>query len=90
MWDAWERIKTIEPGRDKKESAKKILDMAATEPKFRGLLEMDAQELTDIGNEFRIRHSETNKTEIQEVEQVDYLFHRMFAIVMLLLSKRGS
>lgn len=90
LWDAWERIKTIEPGNDKKETTKKILDMAAPEPKFRELLEIDARELTRIGNEFRIRHSETDKAEIDEAEQVDYLFHRMFSMVILLLSRRGS
>ena len=88
LWDAWERVKTIEPGQDKKESTKKILDRAATEPHFRALLEADAIELTRIGNEFRIRHSETNKTEIGESENVDYLFYRMFAMINLLLSAR--
>jgi hypothetical protein len=32
---------------------------------------------------------ETTKTPINESEHVDYLFHRMFAIVRLLLSKSG-
>lgn len=90
LWDAWERIKTIEPGGDKKETTKKILDMAAPDPKFRDLLKIDARELTRIGNEFRIRHSETDKAEIHEINQVDYLFQRMFAILMLLLSRRNS
>jgi hypothetical protein len=90
LWDAWERIKTIESGEDKKQTTKMILDTAASEPTFRELLEVDARELTRIGNKFRIRHSETDKVEIHEAAQVDYLFHRMFAIVMLLLSCRGS
>lgn len=90
LWDALERIKTIEPGHDKKQATKKILDHAAPEPRFRDLLETDARELTRIGNEFRIRHSETTKTEIYETEQVDYLFQRTFALVMLLLKRRGK
>lgn len=90
LWDAWERIKTIEFGEDKKQTTKMILDMAASEPMFRELLEIDALELTRIGNKFRIRHSETDKVEIHEVTQVDYLFQRMFAIVMLLLSCHRS
>jgi hypothetical protein len=90
LWDAWERIKTIEFGDNKRETTKKILDMAASETTFRELLETDALELTRIGNKFRIRHSETDKIEVGEVAQVDYLFHRMFAIVMLLLSSRRS
>ncbi|MEK6792061.1 MAG: hypothetical protein AABY45_10225 [Deltaproteobacteria bacterium] len=84
LWDAWERAKTMEPGKDKKESTKKILDRAAAEPNFRDLLETEAKELTRIGNEFRIRHSETSKTEINESQQVDYLFYRMFTMINLL------
>lgn len=90
LWDAWERTKTIESGENKKETTKMILDAAASEPSFRELLEIDARELTRVGNKFRIRHSETDKVEIQEAAQVDYLFQRMFAMVMLLLSCRGS
>src|SRR5206468_9143854 len=90
LWDAWERIKTIEPAADKKQATKKILDHAAPEIRFRDLLETDARELTRIGNDFRIRHSETTKAEIYEMEQVDYLFQRMFAMVMLLLNRRSK
>jgi len=85
LWDAWERVKTIEPSKDKKESTKKILDRAAAEPNFRNLLEAEAKELTRIGNEFRIRHTETNKIELNEPRQVDYLFYRMFTMIYLLL-----
>lgn len=35
LWDAWERLKTIEPGKDKKAQANAILDKAATEPNLR-------------------------------------------------------
>lgn len=86
LWDAWERVKTIEPAKDKKESTKKILDRAATKSTFRDLLESEARELTRIGNEFRIRHSETSKIEINESHQVDYLFYRMFSMINLLLT----
>jgi hypothetical protein len=56
LWDAWERLKTVEPGKDKKASAKALLDKAAVEPNFRNKLEQEARELTDIGNTFMIRH----------------------------------
>lgn len=87
LWDAWERVKTIEPGKNKKEQVKKILDKAATESNFRELLEREAKELTDIGNKFMIRHSETTQTKIQNENQVDYLFHRMFSLINLLLER---
>src|SRR5580698_1062035 len=65
LWDAWERLKSIEGG-DKKTSTALILDKAAAEPNFRGLLETEARSLTDIGNSFMIRHAEINKTPIAD------------------------
>ena len=88
LWDAWERLKTIEPG-DKKTSAEALLDKAATEPTFRKALEDEADELTAIGNKFRIRHSETDKASLELSEHVDYLFHRLFALIRLLLRTTG-
>ena len=85
LWDAWERLKTIEPGEDKKSSATALLDKVASEPTFRAALEREALELTDIGNSFRIRHSETTTVPLERSEHVDYLFHRLFALIWLLL-----
>lgn len=92
LWDAWERLKTIEPGSDKKESAKRILDRAASEIKFREVLENEAITLTSIGNDFQIRHFETNRVPLTEDQHVDYLFYRMFSLVWLLLraTNRGG
>jgi hypothetical protein len=89
LWDAWERLKTIEAGNDKKASFKVLLDKAAAEPAFRGKLEQEAHELTDIGNTFLIRHTETDKIPVVESTQVDYLFHRMFSMIRLLLRASG-
>jgi hypothetical protein len=33
-------------------------------------------ELTEIGNRFMVRHTETDKIPITESAHVDYLFHR--------------
>ena len=87
LWDAWERLKTIEPGKDKKAQTKAILDKASREPNFRQRLEVETLELTEIGNSFMIRHTETNKTPIMDSAHVDFLFQRMFAIIRLLLKK---
>lgn len=89
LWDAWERLKTVEPGVDKKASITAILDKAASAPKFRELLEREAVELTKIGNNHLIRHSETSQEMIVASTQVDYLFHRLFALVHLLLQARS-
>ena len=58
LWDAWERLKTIEPGRDKKAQTTALLDRAATEPVLRERLEYEAKELTLLGNNLMIRHTE--------------------------------
>ena len=84
LWDAWERLKTVLLG-DKKTSVKALLDAAVVEPTLRERAEGEARELTDIGNNFMIRHSETDKVPIKESEHVDYLFHRMFALILMIL-----
>jgi hypothetical protein len=90
LWDAWERLKTIGEGNDKKSQVNKILDQAATEPNFRRVLETEAKALTDVGNNFLIRHSETNRTAIGPDQHVDYLFHRLFSLVWMILKSRGT
>ena len=89
LWDAWERLKTLEAGEDKKASTKLLLDKASPEPVFRDRFEQEAVQLTEIGNKFMIRHSETNKVPIVESVHVDYFFHRMFALIRLLLHATG-
>ena len=88
LWFAWERLKTIETGKDKKEKANALLGRASTVP-FREHLDMEARELTCIGNKFRIRHSETDKEPLDEPHHVDYLFYRLFAMIHMLLVASG-
>jgi hypothetical protein len=86
LWDAWERLKSLEGG-DKRASTARVLDRAAGEPTFRQLLEDEARQLTDVGNTFMIRHVEVGKVQINDDEHVDFLFHRLFALIRLLLRK---
>jgi len=88
LWDAFERLKTVEPGKDKLAQINSLLDKAAKEP-FRKQVNDDMNVLTWIGNNFMIRHTETSKTPIDESEHVDYLFQRMFAVIRLLLRRSG-
>jgi len=87
LWDAWERIKSLELPADKRESTKRLLDKGSNEANFRQVLEDEARMLTAIGNGFMIRHTEVGKTPIADDEHVDFLFHRLFAMVRLLLKK---
>lgn len=88
LWDAFERLKTLEPGSDKRASANALIEKSASEPTFKALLGEEAKSLTVVGNTFHIRHSETSQVELQSDDHVDYLFHRLFALIWLLLRTR--
>ncbi|MBF0422176.1 MAG: stationary phase or STEss regulating sigma factor [Magnetococcales bacterium] len=90
LWDAWECLKTLEEGNGKKEQITKLLDKAASSQEFRGLLEVEAKALTEIGNKYRIRHFEQGKIEISDPRQIDYLFFRMLSMINLLLKARSG
>ncbi len=90
LWDGWERLKSLADPGDKKRSIKIILDVTASEPSLRARLEGEATELNSIGNSHLIRHSEVNQVPVIDVDQVDYLFHRLFAMIQLVLRKKGS
>lgn len=90
LWDAFERLKTLKPGANKREQADALLDrVAAPGSGFRQALAREATELTTIGNSFRIRHSETTQEALTSLDQVDYLFTRMFAFVRAILKGTG-
>jgi len=90
LWDAFERIKTLEPGLDKKASANALLDRAARPgSRLREVLAREAMELTSIGNNHRIRHSEISQEPLDTTVQVDYLFGRLFAFIHLILTASG-
>lgn len=88
LWDAWERLKSLADV-DKRRSVEIILQTAAPEPNFRARLEFEARQLTEIGNNHLIRHHEQAQIAVTDVDQIDYLFHRLFAMITLLLRKGG-
>ena len=90
LWDAWERLKTLDGQGDKRARSQAMLDNAAgtSSPKFRDALDREAMELTGIGNNLRIRHSETNQEMLATSEHVDYLFYRLFSLIQLILKSR--
>ncbi|MEW6237676.1 MAG: AbiJ-NTD4 domain-containing protein [Candidatus Omnitrophota bacterium] len=87
LWDSWERLKTIVDPTNKKGSINRLLEKTSSENNFRSLLDDEAKKLTEIGNKFHIRHSEINQIEIQDSAHIDYLFHRMWCMIYLLLKK---
>ena len=89
LWDAFERIKTLELSKDKKESIQLLLDQCATSdtPIFREFLESESRALTKIGNKSRIRHAEKEVEPLGDEKQIDYLYYRMFNFLLFLLRK---
>jgi hypothetical protein len=88
LWDAFERVKTLEPGRSKRQSMNALIAKAAPELGFRAVVNAEASALTQVGNGFHIRHSEGNQTDLESDSSVDYLFQRLFALIWFLLDAR--
>lgn len=88
LWDAWERIKTLDYPSDKKKSIEMLFLKASGEIEMRNILNEDGIKLTWIGNNFMIRHTEVKTIPITSSAHVDYLFHRMFALIYLLLGNQ--
>ncbi len=84
IWDALERLKTFYTTMDKKASSTKIInDMANNRAEFVRVFEDEFRALTKIGNDFRIRHHETNKTDITDSRHYDYFFNRCLSMIAL-------
>ncbi len=88
LWDAYERLKSIENPVNKQKSIELLIASAGLKPQFNKELDAEMRALTGIGNSFRIRHSEVNKVQLETSEQVDYLFARLFALIWLFLQHR--
>lgn len=86
LFDSWERIKTLADD-NKAKSAKLVLDRASPEPEFRQLPEKEALALREIGNSYLLRHHERSQTPVIDTDHVDYLFHRLFSLVDLVIRK---
>lgn len=87
IWDAFEGIKTFYKQYDKKGSITKLIDIVSkNNAEYREMVEEEFPSLTKLGNDFRIRHHETNKKDICCKEHYDYLFHRCIAVLRLVTS----
>ena len=90
LWDAWERLKTLGTGSKKKTQVKSLLDATAgsSSSKLRDVLYREAVELTRIGNQFQIRHSEVDQERVAESRHVDYFFHRLLSLIQVICKAR--
>lgn len=64
-------------------------DARASQKPLREVLEREAHEISGIGSQFQIRHSEVGKTPVEREDDMDYLFHRAFALMRFLLRTAG-
>ena len=84
LWDSFERLKTyFENGKKKKQSADKVLEIIS-ESFDKEFLENEFKNLTKIGNNYRIRHHETDKNELNN-KHINYFFFRMMSLIDLCL-----
>ena len=84
IWDALERLKTYYTDLDKKGSASKIIyDMAGGNQSYIALFNAEFKALTDVGNDFRIRHHETSTVDITDPRHYDYFFNRCLSLIAL-------
>lgn len=84
IWDAFERLKTYYTSLNKKKSAEKIVnDMSNSEQPYADLFNAEFKALTDIGNQFRIRHHETDKIDVPDYRHYDYFFNRCLSLIAL-------
>ncbi len=88
IWDAFERMKTYYIEKNKKQSIDELIQLVSNaNTNFKVLLSEECKSLTNIGNNYQIRHFETNKIEITDNKHIDYLYYRMISLIHLFLSE---
>ncbi|ABL79365.1 MULTISPECIES: hypothetical protein [unclassified Nocardioides] len=87
LWDAFERLKTIDDPADKKRSVTVLLSHIADRA-WREVIEAEMRSMTSLGNSFRIRHSEVGKHEVP-TKALDYVTARMANLLVQLLGASG-
>lgn len=92
LWSAFERMKTFVNERNKKKSADEIIDIISSGSEiYRKVLKTDFDEITDIGNNFHIRHYEKDREEIISDSQYDYFYYRCLSLLNLCIHQlRGG
>lgn len=81
MWDAFERGKTLFAGGDKRVSAEAFVGTQPTD--IQGVLRVEMRTLTEMGNNFQIRHHEKGRPRVPS-EYLDYVFVRVATVVRLM------
>ncbi len=84
IWDAFERLKTYYKNLNKSDSANRIIsEMSNGSEDYIALFTEEFKKLTKVGNDFRIRHHETDKIEISDIRYYDYFYNRCLSLIAL-------
>src|SRR5574344_1599241 len=84
IWDALERLKTYYYPSDKKKSIEKVVFMISKgNDDLKQRIDNEFNELTDIGNNYQIKHFENGKMEIPNDYIKEYLYYRCLALINL-------
>lgn len=87
IWDCFERLKTIY-GDKKKQSLNELLNnISRNSSELYSKLNQEFSELTRIGNEFQIRHFETNTKQIPSDHFREYLYFRVLSLISYCLNE---
>ncbi|MFN3073173.1 AbiJ-NTD4 domain-containing protein [Acinetobacter sp. TY2] len=87
LWDAYERLKCyFDPKTqiEKKDSSQKIVDLFSETPIFQIEVSEEMFKLSKLGNKLTIRHSETYQEDLRDSRQINYLFNRCLAMIVLI------
>ncbi|MBW0275517.1 hypothetical protein ATM97_09960 [Nocardia sp. MH4] len=94
LWDGYERLKSVsDPDRkpdkkpDKRRGIAALIEVIKP-PELRALVEAEMRTLTDIGNQFQIRHFESDTHPIPDFAR-DYVFTRLGDLLMWILAENG-
>jgi hypothetical protein len=83
--DALDRIKTLMEPKNKKLSIQKTIELLSADEDLRKFVDKHLKTLTEISNNFTIRHKEINKKNIDSEEYKEFLFYEYFNVIRLLL-----
>ena len=88
IWDAFERAKTYYYPNisNKKGSVEKLISDISHNSDFYDLFHNEFDELTKIGNKFRIRHHEKGKININDDNYYEYFYNRCLSLLILVLN----
>ena len=84
LYYAFERIKSIKNPNNKLDSIKLLINDISDNDLIE-YLNKECHELTRIGNDYNIRHSETNKIPVNSHIMIELIFYRLYIIIDKLL-----